>query len=87
MMCSRILQNKRKPLKQTRFYYWSEKVFNSVIAWYGRTLTVVLRYRFITLLVTIGTLVGTLLLYVVIPKGFFPVQDTGVILGIKRSAA
>jgi multidrug efflux pump len=84
MMCSRILQNK-KTAKQTRFYYWSEKVFNSVIALYGRTLTVVLRYRFITLLVTIGTLVGTLLLYVVIPKGFFPVQDTGVILGISEA--
>jgi multidrug efflux pump len=84
MMCSRILQDK-KTAKQTRFYYWSEKVFNSVIAWYGRTLTVVLRYRFITLLVTIGTLVGTLLLYVVIPKGFFPVQDTGVILGISEA--
>jgi multidrug efflux pump len=84
MMCSRILQDK-KTARQTRFYYWSEKVFNSVIAWYGRTLTVVLRYRFITLLVTIGTLVGTLLLYVVIPKGFFPVQDTGVILGISEA--
>jgi multidrug efflux pump len=84
MMCSRILQDK-KTAKQTRFYYWSEQVFNSVIAWYGRTLTVVLRYRFITLLVTIGTLVGTLLLYVVIPKGFFPVQDTGVILGISEA--
>jgi multidrug efflux pump len=84
MMCSRILQDK-KTAKQTRFYYWSEKVFNSIIAWYGRTLTVVLRYRFITLLVTIGTLAGTLLLYVVIPKGFFPVQDTGVILGISEA--
>ena len=71
--------------KQTRFYYWSERVFNNIIAAYGRTLTVVLRYRFITLLVTIGTLVGTLLLYVVIPKGFFPVQDTGVILGISEA--
>ena len=84
MMCSRILQDK-KTARQTRFYYWSEKVFNSIIAAYGRTLTVVLRYRFITLLVTIGTLVGTLLLYVVVPKGFFPVQDTGVILGISEA--
>jgi multidrug efflux pump len=84
MMCSRILQDK-KTAKQTRFYYWSEKVFNSIIAAYGRTLRVVLRYRFITLLVTIGTLVGTLLLYVVVPKGFFPVQDTGVILGISEA--
>jgi len=84
MMCSRILQDK-KVAKQTRFYYWSEKVFNSIIAWYGRTLQVVLRHRFATLLVTIGTLVGTLLLYVVVPKGFFPVQDTGVILGISEA--
>jgi multidrug efflux pump len=84
MMCSRILQDK-KTAKQSRFYHWSENVFNSIIAAYGRTLTVVLRYRFITLLVTIGTLVGTLLLYVVIPKGFFPVQDTGVLLGISEA--
>jgi multidrug efflux pump len=83
MMCSRIQD--KKTAKQTRFYYWSESVFNSIIAAYGRTLTVVLRYRFITLLVTIGTLVGTLLLYVVVPKGFFPVQDTGVLLGISEA--
>jgi multidrug efflux pump len=84
MMCSRILQDK-KTARQTRFYYWSEHVFNSIISAYGRALTVVLRYRFITLLVTVGTLVGTLLLYVVVPKGFFPVQDTGVILGISEA--
>jgi multidrug efflux pump len=84
MMCSRILKDK-SVAKQTRFYYWSEKVFNSIIAWYGRTLQVVLGHRFATLLVTIGTLVATLLLYVVVPKGFFPVQDTGVILGISEA--
>jgi multidrug efflux pump len=84
MMCSRILKDK-SVAKQTRFYYWSEQVFNSIIAWYGRTLQIVLRHRFATLLVTIGTLVGTLLLYVVVPKGFFPVQDTGVILGISEA--
>jgi multidrug efflux pump len=84
MMCSRILKHK-EPSEQTAFYHASERVFNSVIAFYGRTLTVVLRYRFITLMVTIATLVGTLLLYVVVPKGFFPVQDTGVILGISEA--
>ena len=84
MMCSRILQDKTVA-RQTRFYYWSEKVFNAIIAWYGRTLKVVLRYRFITLMVTIGTLAATLFLYVVVPKGFFPVQDTGVILGISEA--
>jgi multidrug efflux pump len=83
MMCSRIL--KQKGSEQTAFYHWSERIFNSVIAFYGRTLQVVLRYRFTTLLVTIATLVGTLLLYVVVPKGFFPVQDTGVILGISEA--
>ena len=84
MMCSRILQDK-KTAKQTRFYYWSEKVFNSIIAWYGRSIQVVLRYRFTTLLVTISTLVATILLFLVVPKGFFPVQDTGVILGISEA--
>jgi multidrug efflux pump len=84
MMCSRILQDKATA-KQTRFYYWSEKVFNSIIAFYGRTLQVVLRYRFITLLVTISTFVATILLFIVVPKGFFPVQDTGVILGISEA--
>ena len=83
MMCSRILKDKAAS-KQTRFYHWSENVFNSVIAAYGRTLQTVLRYRFITLMVTIGTLVATILLFIVIPKGFFPVQDTGVILGISE---
>jgi multidrug efflux pump len=84
MMCSRILKDK-KVAEQTRFYNWSEDVFNRVIAFYGRTLTVVLRYRFITLMVTISTFVATVLLFLVIPKGFFPVQDTGVILGISEA--
>jgi multidrug efflux pump len=83
MMCSRILQDKATA-RQTRFYHWSENVFNSIIAAYGRSIQVVLRYRFTTLLVTIATLVATILLFIVVPKGFFPVQDTGVILGISR---
>jgi multidrug efflux pump len=84
MMCSRILKDKSHA-SQSRFYHWSEGVFNSVIAFYGRTLQVVLRYRFITLMVTISTFVATVLLFVVIPKGFFPVQDTGVVLGISEA--
>jgi multidrug efflux pump len=84
MMCSRILQDK-KTAKQTRFYYWSEHVFNSIIASYGRALKVILRHRFATLMVTISTFVATVLLFIVIPKGFFPVQDTGVILGISEA--
>jgi multidrug efflux pump len=84
MMCSRILQDKATA-RQTRFYHWSEKIFNSIIAAYGRSIQVVLRYRFTTLLVTIATLVATILLFIVVPKGFFPVQDTGVILGISEA--
>jgi multidrug efflux pump len=84
MMCSRILKSKADT-NQSRFYRWSEGIFNRVIAFYGRTLTVVLRHRFATLMVTIGTLVATLLLYVIVPKGFFPVQDTGVVLGISEA--
>jgi multidrug efflux pump len=84
MMCSRILKHKPES-EQTAFYHWSEKVFQSVIAFSGRTLEAVLRFRFITLMVTIGTLVATILLFIVVPKGFFPVQDTGVILGISEA--
>ena len=56
-----------------------------MIAFYGRTLKLVLRYQTITLLVAVATLVLTVFLYIVIPKGFFPVQDTGVIQGISQA--
>jgi multidrug efflux pump len=84
MMCSRILKDKAHA-KQTRFYIWSENVFNAIVASYGRGLKKVLEHRFITLLVTISTFVATVLLFIVIPKGFFPVQDAGVILGISEA--
>ncbi len=85
MMCSRILRHDPRE-KQTRFYQWSENVFNSLIAFYGRTLRVVLRFQTITLLVALATLVLTVVLYIYIPKGFFPVQDTGVIQGISQAS-
>jgi len=84
MMCAKLLRHQPEN-QQTWFYRKSEKVFNDVIAFYGRTLQVVLRFRTTTLLVTIGTLVGTILLYIYVPKGFFPVQDTGVILGVSQA--
>src|SRR6201996_4454926 len=84
MMCSRILKDKSQA-RETRFYHWSENVFNAIIAAYGRMLRVILRHRFATLLVTISTFVATVLLFVEVPKGFFPVQDTGVILGISEA--
>ncbi len=85
MMCSRILRHNPEE-KQSRFYRASEHMFNSLIGFYGRTLTVVLRYKTITLLVALATLVLTIVLYISIPKGFFPVQDTGVIQGISQAS-
>jgi multidrug efflux pump len=85
MMCSRILRHDPEE-KETRFYRWSENFFNKLIAFYGRTLRVVLRYQTITLLVALATLVLTVVLYIFIPKGFFPVQDTGVIQGISQAS-
>ncbi len=85
MMCSRILRHNPDE-KQTRFYLWSERAFERMIAFYGRTLKVVLRYQTVTLLVALATLVLTVLLYIWIPKGFFPVQDTGVIQGISQAS-
>jgi multidrug efflux pump len=86
MMCSRILRHNPAE-KQGRFYQVSERAFERMIAFYGRTLKVVLRYQTLTLLVALGTLVLTVFLYIIIPKGFFPVQDTGVIQGISQAPA
>src|SRR5690348_6018354 len=83
MMCAKLLKH-HDPKHQSRFYKSTENFYNRVIEFYGRTLKFVLQHQTITLLVTAGTLVLTLFLYVVVPKGFFPVQDTGVILGISE---
>ena len=85
MMSARILRHTPEE-KQGRFYKASERVFERMIAFYGRTLKFVLRYQTITLLVALGTLLLTVFLYIVIPKGFFPVQDTGVIQGISQAS-
>src|SRR4029077_10747101 len=84
MMCSRLLRHKPAS-QQGRMYRASERVFEAIIRFYGRTLTVVLRHRFATIVVALGTLGMTGYLYLRIPKGFFPVQDTGVILGISEA--
>jgi multidrug efflux pump len=80
MMCAKLL--KPKGAKRSRFYVASENFYNRVIEFYGHTLRFVLKHQTTTLIVTVGTFVLTLFLYIVVPKGFFPVQDTGVILGI-----
>ncbi len=84
MMCAKILRHK-PPEEQGWFYRRTEDLFERVIAFYGRTLQTVLRHRFITLMVTLATLVLTVLLYIYVPKGFFPVEDTGVLLGISEA--
>jgi multidrug efflux pump len=84
MMASRILKHNPEA-QQGRFYKASEHVFERMIAFYGRTLKFVLRYQTITLLVAVATLLLTVYLYIIIPKGFFPVQDTGVIQGISQA--
>jgi multidrug efflux pump len=84
MMCAKLLK-RHDPEHQSRFYQASENFYRRVIEFYGRTLRFVLQHQTTTLLVTAGTLVLTLFLYVVVPKGFFPVQDTGVILGISEA--
>ena len=84
MMASRILRHTPED-QQGRFYQASERVFENLIAFYGRTLKVVLRFQPLTLLVAVATLALTIFLYIIIPKGFFPIQDTGVIQAITQA--
>jgi len=86
MMSARLLRRKPES-EQSRFYQVSERAFDSIIASYGRTLRWTLDRQGLVLVVAMGTLVLTVLLYLVIPKGFFPIQDTGVILGISEAGA
>jgi multidrug efflux pump len=85
MMCSRILRH-TPGAQQGWFYRWSERGWEKIIDFYSRTLRWVLQFQTITLLVALGTLVLTIVLYILVPKGFFPVQDTGLIQGISEGA-
>ena len=84
MMCARLL---KRPSEQngSRLYLASERVFNRVVEFYGRTLQWVLKRQTATLLVAASTLVLTIFLYVIVPKGLFPVQDTGIIQAISQA--
>ncbi|MGB6478967.1 MAG: efflux RND transporter permease subunit, partial [Candidatus Sulfotelmatobacter sp.] len=84
MMSARILRREPKE-QQGRIYRATERGFEAMIDFYGRTLKFVLRFQTITLLVAVATLMLTVFLYIIIPKGFFPVQDTGVIQGISQA--
>ncbi|MGZ7091223.1 MAG: efflux RND transporter permease subunit, partial [Candidatus Angelobacter sp.] len=83
MMAARLLKNP-KTAKHGRVYQATERAYERVIEWYGTTLRWVLKHQTTTLLATVAALALTLYLYVIVPKGFFPVQDTGVILGISE---
>ncbi|SFS12099.1 multidrug efflux pump [Granulicella pectinivorans] len=84
MMASRLLKH-TPPEKQTRFYKWSEKQFERVIGFYGRTLKWVLGRQSLVLVVAFSMIVFAGLLYYFIPKGFFPTQDTGIIQAITQA--
>ena len=85
MMCARLVRH-RPDADRSRFDMAAERGFNWVIGRYDRALIVVLDHQPLTLLIAFVTLVVTVALYVVAPKGFFPVQDTGVIQGISVAA-
>jgi multidrug efflux pump len=85
MMAARLLKHTDEA-SQGRLFRASENAFNAVINFYGRTLKFVLRFQTITLLVAVGTLVLTVFLFYEIPKGFFPIQDTGVIQGVTEAS-
>ncbi|HVA94576.1 MAG TPA: multidrug efflux RND transporter permease subunit [Candidatus Dormibacteraeota bacterium] len=86
MMCSKILHH-QKQSEKTWFYKVSEDSLNWIIDRYAAILRFVLKHQPATLVITFGTLVLTIFLFLVIPKGFFPVQDTGVILGVSEAPA
>jgi multidrug efflux pump len=85
MMGARLLRAEH-PEQQGRMSRGLEWCFDALLAVYDRALVVALRHRFITLMVMLGTVVATAWLFIVIPKGFFPEQDTGLILGVTQAA-
>ena len=84
MMSARLLRHKPES-EQGRIFHASERAFERIIAFYGRTLRWVLKHQTATLVVAVGTLILTIFLYIIVPKGFFPVQDTGIIQGISQA--
>ena len=85
MLCAQLLHH-TDDAQQGRFYRWSERVFERILAFYERTLDWVLEHRPLTLGVAVGTLVLTILLFLIIPKGFFPTQDTGEIQAVSEAS-
>jgi len=84
MMCARLLKHEPQG-SEGKLYAATGKAFERIVAWYGRTLHVVLQHQPLVLLIAVGTLLLTVFLYATAPKGLFPLQDTGVITGISEA--
>jgi multidrug efflux pump len=84
MLCARLIKA-RENAHHGRLYQMSEDMFNSIISFYGRTLQLVFRIQPIVLLIAVGTLILTIFLYIEMPKGLFPIQDTGIIQGVSEA--
>ncbi len=85
-LCALVLKPQRKDARHGRLYNLAERGFDRLLAGYDRLLVVVLRHQFLTLMVMFGTIALTGVLFMIIPKGFFPEQDTGLITGITEAA-
>jgi hydrophobic/amphiphilic exporter-1 (mainly G- bacteria), HAE1 family len=86
MLCARVLGSHHGDEKQFFVLRWFERVFEGMLHTYQWTLDRVIAFKSIMLMVTIGTFFATIVLYVVVPKGFFPQEDTGYIIGITEGA-
>ncbi len=86
MLCSRLLREEKSSQPRGWFYHSTEKVFSGMLAGYSTSLRWVLRHSFLMLIVTAVTICLTVWLYNIVPKGFFPQQDTGLVMGITEAA-
>jgi multidrug efflux pump len=86
MLCSRLLREEKSDQPRGWFYRATEKMLGGLIGFYSSSLRWVLRHSFLMLIVTAVTICLTIWLYTIVPKGFFPQQDTGLIMGITEAA-
>jgi multidrug efflux pump len=86
MLCSRLIKAEGRDQRRGRFYRITEGLFKGMLGFYARSLRWVLKHSFLMLLVTVATIGITIWLYNIVPKGFFPQQDTGSIIGISEGA-
>jgi multidrug efflux pump len=86
MLCSRLLREEKSDQPRSWFYRVTEKMLSGLIGYYSSSLRWVLRHSFLMLIVTAVTVCLTIWLYTIVPKGFFPQQDTGLIMGITEAA-